>query len=111
MLFVATNLTVEAVADPAFLRRMGYRLHVNKPTPEDYCKIFQNYAARFDISVDPEFFPGLLGRYKEEGRDLRCSEARDLIERIRDVCKLRHEPFRIDEELMDIAWPSYFGNQ
>ena len=45
MLIVATNLKVSDVADPAFLRRMGYRLHLDSPTPEGYARIFQNYAA------------------------------------------------------------------
>ena len=36
MLVVATNLTVSEVADPAFLRRMGYRLHLDKPSEASY---------------------------------------------------------------------------
>src|SRR5687767_14250008 len=44
LLVVATNLDVSVVSDPAFLRRMGYRLHLNAPSLEDYRTIFQNYA-------------------------------------------------------------------
>ena len=111
MLIVATNLSVQEVADPAFLRRMGYRLHLDKPTPEIYRKIFHNYAARFGAEVSFEFLSALLDRYEQEGRDLRCSEPRDLIERVRDVCHLRGEDFHMNQELIDIAWSGYFGNQ
>ena len=34
MLIVATNLDPERVMDPAFLRRMGYRVHLSTPGPE-----------------------------------------------------------------------------
>ena len=46
VLIIATNLSPETVTDPAFLRRMGYRLYLGPPTPEQYAKIFQKYAAR-----------------------------------------------------------------
>jgi len=111
MLIVATNLSVDSVADPAFLRRMGYRLHLDKPTPEIYRKIFRNYAARFGIEVSSELLSKLLERYEREDRDLRCSEPRDLVERVRDACRLRGEDLRIDQQLLDIAWAGYFGNQ
>jgi predicted ATPase with chaperone activity len=41
MLIVATNLDPGDVTDPAFLRRMGYRLHLGPPTPALYARIFQ----------------------------------------------------------------------
>src|SRR5947209_2479786 len=34
MLIIATNLAPDGVTDPAFLRRMGYRLYLGAPTPE-----------------------------------------------------------------------------
>ena len=51
----------------------------------------------------------ILDRYAREGRDLRASEPRDLIERVKDVCRLRRLPLALNEELLDIAWKGYFG--
>ncbi len=110
MLIVATNLKVSDVADPAFLRRMGYRLHLDSPTPEGYAQIFQDYAAAKQVALQPGFVERILERYRVEGRDLRASEPRDLIERALDICRLReHEP-RLDQEILDTAWRGYFGN-
>ena len=36
MLIIATNLDPGQVTDPAFLRRMGYRLYLGAPSPERY---------------------------------------------------------------------------
>lgn len=111
MLVVATNLTVSEVADPAFLRRMGYRLHLDKPTPENYRQIFQRYARQFNLDVSDELLAQILARYTAEGRELRSSEPRDLVERARDICKLRGVPLQLTTQVLDLAWTGYFGNQ
>ena len=109
MLIVATNLTVEQVADPAFLRRMGYRVHITSPSEQTYAEIFRRYAERAGVPIAPGLIEQLLRRYRDEGRELRASEPRDLIERCRDICELRQRPFGIDADLIDMAWLAYFG--
>jgi hypothetical protein len=109
MLIVATNLPVSDVSDPAFLRRMGYRLHLDHPTPEQYGEIFKRYAKSVGIEASPALITQVLNRYRTESRDLRASEPRDLIERSRDLCSLRRAPFTLNEEILNIAWTAYFG--
>jgi hypothetical protein len=110
MLIVATNLTVEQVADPAFLRRMGYRLHVSKPDEPTYVQIFQRYARLAGVDIGAGVIEQLLQRYRDEGRELRGSEPRDLIERSRDLCRLRRKPFLLTPDVLNIAWLAYFGS-
>jgi predicted ATPase with chaperone activity len=110
MLIVATNLRVSDVADPAFLRRMGYRLHIDYPTPENYRRIFERYADGLGVSIRKGLLETLLERYAKEERMLRASEPRDLIERARDTCLLRHQPLELNQEVLDVAWRGYFGN-
>jgi SpoVK/Ycf46/Vps4 family AAA+-type ATPase len=109
MLIVATNLTVEQVADPAFLRRMGYRVHITKPDATTYAEIFRRYADRAGAPLAPGLIDQLLRRYADEGRELRASEPRDLIERCRDICELRQRPFGVDPDVLSAAWTAYFG--
>ncbi len=109
-LVVATNLAVSDVADPAFLRRMGYRLHLDRPDEARYIEIFNRYAASLGAIAEPDLMRSVLKRYKDEGRELRASEPRDLIERVKDICQLRREPFMLNEENMHIAWTAYFGD-
>jgi hypothetical protein len=109
MLVVATNLTVDKVSDPAFLRRMGYRLHMDHPGPEDYASIFRRYAVSAGLEVPEPLLQRLLQRYRDENRELRASEPRDLIDRVRDWCHSRRIPFCLDEQAVDVAWRAYFG--
>ncbi|MEN9554817.1 MAG: hypothetical protein RLZZ232_1103 [Planctomycetota bacterium] len=109
LLLFATNLDPRDVTDPAFLRRMGYRLNLTSPTPEQYSTIFRNYAAREGITVSNALISEILERYRRENRELRCSESRDLIERMKDLARYHGRPLEINSASLDVAWRGFFG--
>jgi hypothetical protein len=109
LLIIATNLDPAHVTDPAFLRRMGYRLHLSAPSPGRYLQIFERYADRHGISVQPGLIERLLERYASENRELRGCEPRDLIERARDICRFTRRPLALVDDVMALAWTGYFG--
>ncbi len=111
MLIIATNLDLGAVTDPAFLRRMGYRLHLDHPSPEQYRQIFERYANRVEMPVQEGLVDRLLYRYGFEERELRCCDPRDLVERARDICRYTGRAAALDDEIMELAWTGYFGNK
>lgn len=111
VLIIATNLSPETVTDPAFLRRMGYRLCLESPTPEQYSQIFTSYAERNGAKVPPELLERVLQRYRSEDRELRACEPRDLIERSRDICRFEGKPLELSPRVLDIAWMGYFGTE
>ncbi len=111
MLIVCTNLDPDEVMDPAFLRRMGYRLLLDEPPPNRYAQIFERYAARCQVAVPPGVIEWLMERYRAEKHSLRSCEPRDLIERARDVCDYRGRPLELTKAVLDIAWKGYFGEQ
>jgi hypothetical protein len=90
---------------------MGYRIYLGTPTPEQYSRIFQNYAQRQGVTVAPEMIERLLERYQEQNRDLRACEPRDLIERARDICRFHGKPLELSAKVLDLAWSGYFGEQ
>jgi hypothetical protein len=110
VLIIATNLSPETVTDPAFLRRMGYRVYLGAPTPEAYARIFQAYAQRQSVTVAPGLVEYVLERYAAQKRELRACEPRDLIERSRDVCRFQRRQMELTREVLDLAWVGYFGS-
>jgi predicted ATPase with chaperone activity len=110
LLMFATNLDPKDVTDPAFLRRMGYRLNLTSPSPEQFSDIFRRYAAKYGAQVDEQLLQNILDRYRSESRELRCSEPRDLIERIRDLCRYYNKPLEITPQTLDVAWRGFFGS-
>ena len=111
VLIIATNLSPESVTDPAFLRRMGYRVCLSAPTAEDYTHIFENYARKVGAAAPPELIERLLERYRTQNRELRSCEPRDLVERARDICRFHNRPLELTPEVLDLAWSGYFGDQ
>ena len=110
MLIIATNLDPKDVTDPAFLRRIGYRVQINAPTPESYAEIFRQYATKCGVAkVDAKVIDGLLARYRSTGRELRSCEPRDLILRAADICRYRGEELVLTDEIIRQAWNGYFG--
>ena len=59
--------------------------------------------------MEDDLIVKVLERYRNEKRDLRASEPRDLIERARDICRLRHRTFTLDSAIITMAWNAYFG--
>ncbi len=111
VLIIATNLSLETVTDPAFLRRMGYRVYLGEPTPEQYTRIFTTYAQRHGAAVSQEVMEQLLERYRVQNRELRSCEPRDLIERSRDICRFHGRPLELSPKVLDLAWTGYFGTE
>lgn len=111
LLIIATNLSPDLVTDPAFLRRMGYRVYLGPPTPEQYAQIFSAYAQRHGLEVRPELMEQLLERYRTQNRELRACEPRDLIERARDVCRFHGRALELTPKVLDLAWAGYFGDE
>jgi DNA-binding PadR family transcriptional regulator len=110
VLIIATNLSLEKVTDPAFLRRMGYRIFLGAPTAEEYTRIFRQYAQRCGVTVNGNIIDRLLERYQAQNRELRACEPRDLIERARDICRFHGKPLELTPKVLDLAWSGYFGD-
>ena len=62
-----------------------------------------------DIDATTPMIDRLLDRYKEQKRELRCCEPRDLIERSRDICRFENRELELLDDVLDLAWVGYFG--
>ena len=110
LLIFATNLNLKGLVDEAFLRRMGYRLHIAPPTRQQYISIFQGVLEDNGLDYDEKLLEFLLQRYEKEERPLRCCEPRDLIHNLLDICRYVGQPPELSKELLERAWINYFGN-
>lgn len=109
MLVISTNLKTSDIADPAFLRRMGYRIHLDAPNETEFRDVIALAASFCGFDVPEAICETIVSRYKSESRPWRASEPRDLLLRCQDICKLRGIERAVTEEILDIAWRGYFG--
>lgn len=110
LLIFATNLNLKDLVDEAFLRRMGYRLHIAPPTRKQYISIFEGVLKENGLDYDEKLLESLLQRYEEEQRPLRCCEPRDLIHNVLDICRYVGQPPELSRDLLERAWFNYFGH-
>jgi hypothetical protein len=109
LVLFATNLDEDWPIDEAFLRRMGYRAHLESPTTEAYIEIFNRVAIDRKMKVTQTSLNHLLKKYTHEKRSFRSCEPRDLANRVVDICKFRGCEPELTPELIDLAWNVYFG--
>lgn len=109
LLIFASNLASADLAEEAFLRRLGYRLNVDSPTPETFARIFRKCLEARSLRYDPRLLDGLMARYHREQQDLRACQPRDLLDRCADICRYEDRPFLLTKELLERAWNYYFG--
>jgi len=109
LLIFATNLDVAELVDEAFMRRMGYRLRTESPSPETYELIFRGCAERRGLPYDRQLVRQVLGWYAREQRRMSSCEPRDLIERCLDICRYENRTPALTAELLEVAWMNYFG--
>ena len=109
LVLFATNLEEDWPIDEAFLRRMGYRAHLEPPTVEAYVEIFHRVADERRMKVNQTSLNHLLKKYASEKRSFRSCEPRDLANRVVDICTFRGCVPELTPELIDLAWNNYFG--
>jgi hypothetical protein len=64
----STNLDPAALMDPAFLRRIPYKIEVAGPTRPEYRKIFERAAAASGLALTDQAFDYVVQRLTGEGR-------------------------------------------
>lgn len=56
LIIFSTNLDPEDLMDPAFLRRLPYKVEIGAPTLENFKRIFEMECTRQQVAVNDEVF-------------------------------------------------------
>lgn len=105
--------TLFGAGDGAFLRRIGYKIHIGPLLETDYRKIFKAACAGLGIAWDEEVFAWLVReRHLREGRPLLACYPRDLLSQVRDRAGYEGVTPTLTPEALDWAWHNFFtGHQ
>ena len=60
LVIFSTNLSPNRLMDPAFLRRIPYKVHVSGPTVPEYHAIFKAMAAHRGLQIEPEQIDSII---------------------------------------------------
>ncbi|QLC72161.1 AAA family ATPase [Pseudomonas sp. LPB0260] len=109
ILLFSTNLNPLELADEAFLRRIGYKLHFDYLKPQEYERIWRQETERLGIDYDPLLLRYVLqGLYETEGVPLVPCHPRDLLGMALDRQRYLDSSDPLSPRELEWAWQNYF---
>ncbi len=105
----SSNLLPSQLADEAFLRRLGYKIHIGHIDEPDYRAIFQQVCNELHIPYSDAAVEHLLQQHATAGKPLLACLPRDLLEQVRDRARFQGESATLSEATLDWAWNNYFA--
>ncbi|OHC29738.1 MAG: AAA family ATPase [Pseudomonadales bacterium RIFCSPLOWO2_12_59_9] len=111
VLVFSTNLNPLALADEAFLRRIGYKLHFDHLLPDEYVRIWQQECDKLGIAYDPELVAYVIEHLHRPAKTplLPC-HPRDLLGMALDRQRYmgQDKTAALSAETLNWAWRNYF---
>jgi len=108
VLVFSTNLRPEDIADPAFLRRLGYKIELLPVEPDDYKQIWQRVCAERSVAYDGGLVDYVIEQlHRRRHVPLLPCHPRDLLGMAIDRTVYLGRS-RLDTDALRWAWENYF---
>ena len=112
ILVFSSNLPPSQLADPAFLRRIGYKIFVGPLEEPEYRKLFVNVCRELGIEFSDQQYRYLLSQYHERTKTpLLACLPRDILSQLTDFARFNCVKAELSPSLLDWAWNNYFVHE
>jgi hypothetical protein len=97
LIIFSTNLEPEDLMDPAFLRRLPYKIEVGPPTKENYRTIFEKECAVHGFEIPTDIFETIVHTVTvEKGLELACYQPKFVVDQVVASCRFMQMPLRFE---------------
>ncbi|KAA6461258.1 ATPase [Acidobacteria bacterium AB60] len=104
LVIFSTNLEPEDLMDPAFLRRLPYKIEVSGPDVGRYRRILQGECARHNFELADEVFEYIVYRLtKEKGMELAAYQPRFIVDQVVATCRFLEQTPHFERRFIDYA--------
>jgi SpoVK/Ycf46/Vps4 family AAA+-type ATPase len=104
LVIFSTNLEPEELMDPAFLRRLPYKIEVGSPSRENYRRIFDKECERQGLTLCGEVFDSIAHKLKEEkGLDFAAFQPRFIVDQVVATCRFMGQAAHFEARFIDYA--------
>jgi len=104
LLVFSTNLEPEELMDPAFLRRLPYKLEVGGPGRARYREIFAQACARQGLTLDDETFATIVQRVTVDKKlELAAYQPGFIVDQVVATCRFLGLPPRFEPRFIEYA--------
>jgi hypothetical protein len=109
LVIFSTNLAPRDLMDPAFLRRIPYKLEIAGPTPDEYRSIFKLVGRAFEMNVPDEVIDFVVRHLRVKNDfPLASYQPKFLIDQVRSACKFEGIPPQFRPDLVTMALGNLF---
>jgi hypothetical protein len=104
LVIFSTNLEPEDLMDPAFLRRLPYKIEVGPPTRDLYRKIFDSECAKQNVEMTDEIFDIIVHKVTvEKGLEFAAYHPRFIVDQVVATCRFMRETPHFEPRFIDYA--------
>ncbi|WP_423839809.1 AAA family ATPase [Vibrio mytili] len=104
----SSNLSPSSIADPAFLRRLGYKIEFNPLELDEYCQLWMALAQSYELVLDEGFFDRLKQLHDETKTGFFPCLPKDILGISRDILLFEEIGQQVSNEVLTRAWGLYF---
>ncbi len=106
----SSNLTPDELTDPAFARRLGYKIPIQALSKQAYREVIAQACERVGAEFDQRSIDHLVEHLHPScQRDYLPCVPFDVISKIRDRARYLGQELHLTPELIEWAWHMYFG--
>lgn len=110
LVLFATNIEPNELVDESFLRRIRYKVHIDRPTVAEYETIFKRVCEVNGIEFHPPVFSHLTDDlYGKSLVPMAACHPRDIIDHLIDQARHRKTRAVLTKDAINEAWKTYFG--
>jgi hypothetical protein len=100
----STNLEPDQLMDPAFLRRIPYKIGVFAPSEAEYRDVFRFVCERQDVALSEEDLDGILSKLRERPWiPLANYQPSFIVDQVRAACKFDDVPMSFRPQFVELA--------
>ncbi|PMO62649.1 AAA family ATPase [Vibrio breoganii] len=104
----STNLNPKKIADPAFLRRLGYKIQFKPLLENDYLKLWTDLSNKKGLELLPTSVETLLSLHSLHSVGLFPCIPKDIVGISQDIIDFEELPSAIDPTVLQRAWDLYY---
>ncbi len=104
----STNMHPDDLMDPAFQRRISYKLETVEPPQELFLKVFMGMAAKHGLQLTQEVYNRVITGVKENGAPLAYFQPKFIVEQVLASCKFEGIKPQFTLENVDDALANLF---
>ncbi|MGC2163273.1 MAG: hypothetical protein WA634_15300 [Silvibacterium sp.] len=104
LVIFSTNLDPEDLMDPAFLRRLPYKIEIGPPSLELYERIFRKECERQGLTLASEVFDSVVYKViKERDLDLAAYQPKFIVDQVVATCRFMGQTPHFESRFINYA--------